>query len=66
MLRCSIAVGKRLWRRTGADGTEYVVAAVPLGALRALVARRGFNVACVALAHRNARCAWAIMARQVA
>jgi transposase len=34
--------------------------------LRSLVARRGFNVACVALAHRNARCAWAIMARQVA
>jgi transposase len=34
--------------------------------LRGLVARRGFNVACVALAHRNARCAWAIMARQTA
>ncbi len=34
--------------------------------LRALVARRGFNVACVALAHRNARQAWAMMARQVA
>jgi transposase len=31
--------------------------------LRALVARRGFNVACVALAHRNARQAWAILAR---
>jgi transposase len=30
--------------------------------LRALVARRGFNIACVALAHRNARRAWAIMA----
>lgn len=34
--------------------------------LRGLVARRGFNVACVALAHRNARQAWAIMARQAA
>jgi transposase len=34
--------------------------------LRALVARRGFNVACVALAHRNARQAWAILARQAA
>lgn len=32
--------------------------------LRALLARRGFNKACVALAHRNARRAWAIMARQ--
>lgn len=31
--------------------------------LRALLARRGFNKACVALAHRNARRAWAIMAR---
>lgn len=30
--------------------------------LRALLARRGFNIACVALAHRNARRAWAIMA----
>jgi transposase len=34
--------------------------------LRELVARRGFNVACVALAHRNARRAWAIMARPAA
>ncbi|WKZ11682.1 MAG: IS110 family transposase [Gammaproteobacteria bacterium] len=34
--------------------------------LRALLARRGFNKACVALAHRNARRAWAIMARQAA
>jgi len=31
--------------------------------LRGLVARRGFNVACVALAHKNARQAWAILAR---
>lgn len=30
--------------------------------LRALLARRGFNVASVALAHKNARQAWAIMA----
>jgi transposase len=32
--------------------------------LRSLVERRGFNVASVALAHRNARQAWAIMARE--
>jgi transposase len=31
--------------------------------LRALVARAGFNKACVALAHRNARRAWAIMVK---
>lgn len=34
--------------------------------LRELVSRRGFNIACVALAHKNARQAWAIMARQQA
>jgi transposase len=32
--------------------------------LRALVERRGFNVACVALAHKNARQAWAILAHE--
>lgn len=32
--------------------------------LRDLVTRRGFNIACVALAHKNARQAWAILARQ--
>ncbi len=31
--------------------------------LRALLERRGFNIACVAMAHRNARQAWAILAR---
>jgi transposase len=34
--------------------------------LRALVTRRGFNVACVALAHRNARQAWAILTQESA
>jgi len=34
--------------------------------LRDLVARRSFNTACVALAHKNARQAWAMMARQQA
>ena len=31
VLRFSIGFGKPLWRRTGRDGTEYVIAAVPLG-----------------------------------
>jgi len=31
VLRFSIGFGKPIWRRIGADGTEYVVAAVPLG-----------------------------------
>lgn len=34
--------------------------------LRGLVERRGFNTACVALAHKNARQSWAIMAREQA
>jgi transposase len=32
--------------------------------LRGLLERRGFNIACVALAHKNARQAWAIMAKE--
>lgn len=32
--------------------------------LRGLVERRGFNKTCVALAHKNARQAWAILARE--
>ena len=32
--------------------------------LRSLLKRRGFNIASVALAHKNARQAWAIMARE--
>jgi regulator of sigma E protease len=31
VLRFSIGFGKALWQRTGADGTEYAVAAIPLG-----------------------------------
>src|SRR5690606_26578595 len=31
VLRFSIGFGRPLWRRRGADGTEYVLAAIPLG-----------------------------------
>jgi transposase len=34
--------------------------------LRGILERRGFNTACVALAHKNARQAWAILAREQA
>ena len=34
--------------------------------LRGVLERRGFNIAAVALAHRNARQAWAILARELA
>src|SRR5579871_6647028 len=31
VLRFSVGFGRTLWRRQGGDGTEYVIAAVPLG-----------------------------------
>jgi regulator of sigma E protease len=31
VLKFSVGFGKKLWSRTGRDGTEYVVAAIPLG-----------------------------------
>jgi len=31
VLKFSIGFGKKIWSRTGRDGTEYVVAAIPLG-----------------------------------
>ena len=31
VLRFSVGFGRKLWSRTGKDGTEYVVAALPLG-----------------------------------
>ncbi|MCI1710091.1 MAG: RIP metalloprotease RseP [Chiayiivirga sp.] len=31
VLRFSVGFGKALWSRTGKDGTEYVIAAIPLG-----------------------------------
>jgi regulator of sigma E protease len=42
VLRFSIGFGRPLWTRTGADGTEYVVAAIPLGGyVRMLDEREG-------------------------
>ena len=31
VLRFSVGFGKAIWRRTGKDGTEYVLAILPLG-----------------------------------
>ena len=31
VLRFSVGFGKALWKRTAKDGTEYVIAAIPLG-----------------------------------
>ena len=42
VLRYSIGFGRPLWRKVGADGTEYVVAAIPLGGyVRMLDEREG-------------------------
>ncbi len=42
VLRFSIGFGRPLWQRTGRDGTEYVVAAIPLGGyVRMLDEREG-------------------------
>ena len=42
VLRFSIGFGKPLWKRVGRDGTEYVIAAVPLGGyVKMLDAREG-------------------------
>ena len=42
VLRFSVGFGRALWSRTGRDGTEYVVAAIPLGGyVKMLDAREG-------------------------
>lgn len=45
VLRFSIGFGKALWRRTGRDGTEYMVAAVPLGGYVKMLDEREGDVA---------------------
>lgn len=45
VLRFSIGFGKPLWRRTDKQGTEYVVAAIPLGGYVRMLDRRVDDVA---------------------
>ena len=45
VLRFSIGFGRPLWRRTGADGTEYWVSAVPLGGYVKMLDEREGDVA---------------------
>jgi regulator of sigma E protease len=45
VLRFSIGFGKRLWSRTGRDGTEYAFSAVPLGGYVKLLDEREGQVA---------------------
>jgi regulator of sigma E protease len=45
VLRFSIGFGRPLWRRTGADGTEYWVSAIPLGGYVKMLDEREGGVA---------------------
>lgn len=45
VLRFSVGFGKPLWSRRGADGTEYVVAAIPLGGYVKMLDEREGEVA---------------------
>ncbi|HEY4561116.1 MAG TPA: RIP metalloprotease RseP, partial [Lysobacter sp.] len=45
VLRFSIGFGKPLWKRTADDGTEYVVAALPLGGYVKMLDEREGDVA---------------------
>jgi regulator of sigma E protease len=45
VLRFSIGFGKALWQRSGKDGVEYVIAAIPLGGYVKLLDEREGNVA---------------------
>jgi regulator of sigma E protease len=45
VLRFSVGFGRPLWRRLGRDGTEYVVAAIPLGGYVKMLDERESDVA---------------------
>jgi regulator of sigma E protease len=45
VLRFSIGFGRPLWRRTGADGTEYWISAIPLGGYVKMLDEREADVA---------------------
>ncbi len=45
VLRFSVGFGKPLWKRIGRDGTEYVIAAIPLGGYVKMLDEREADVA---------------------
>jgi regulator of sigma E protease len=45
VLRFSVGFGRPLWRRAGADGTEYWISAIPLGGYVKMLDEREGNVA---------------------
>lgn len=44
VLRFSVGFGKALWSRRGRDGTEYVIAAIPLGGYVKMLDEREYDV----------------------
>src|SRR3546814_13537495 len=44
VLRFSVGFGRALWSRRGRDGTEYVIAAIPLGGSVKMLAEREADV----------------------
>ena len=44
VLRFSVGFGKPLWKRTGKDGVEYVIAGIPLGGYVKMLDEREGNV----------------------
>ncbi len=50
VLRFSVGFGKPLWRRVGRDGTEYVIAAIPLGGYVRMLDTRNDQVPAASLA----------------
>src|SRR5678815_5596756 len=51
VLRFSVGFGKALWSRMGRDGTEYMVAAIPLGGYVKMLDEREGAVAAADLPH---------------
>ena len=51
VLRFSVGFGKALWSRVGRDGTEYMIAAIPLGGYVKMLDEREGDVATADLPH---------------
>ncbi len=59
VLRFSVGFGKPLWTRRGKDGTEYVIAAIPLGGYVKMLDEREGDVAAADLAQAfNRQSVW--------
>ncbi|MFD0737756.1 RIP metalloprotease RseP [Lysobacter koreensis] len=67
VLRFSVGFGRPLWTRRGQDGTEYVVAAIPLGGYVKMLDEREGEVAATELPHAfNRQSVWKRIAIVVA